>query len=329
MAHIIEHDTANEIWTDALNLINKEGRRVKDTLEISQAVLTLSNPRQKWVSDRYKPMSIAFALVELVWICSGSNKCDIINYWNPAYKTYAADANSDTYHGAYGYRLKNYNGLNQLEHAYYSLKNNPDNRQTVLLYWDPTLDMPLKNGNSQSKDIPCNICSMIKIRNGKLEWTQIMRSNDIYKGLPYNLVQFTSLQEILSGWLNVKVGHYTHISDSLHIYDQDANCCAKRYSNRVNNDILSIPKSDSDQIISEIYRRLELIVANQNLSYNRLKKLSTLGSKFEAYNNLLLIICSYVSNKLKIHKLTDELLSQCTNLLYIEMMKAFINKNVG
>lgn len=325
MAYILELNTANEIWTGALDLIHKEGKRIKDTSEISQAVLTLNNPIQKWVSDRYKPMSIAFALVELVWICSGSNKRTIIDYWNPAYKKYAADANSDIYHGAYGYRLKYYNGLNQLERAYYALKNNPENRQTVLLYWDPIQDIPLKNGESQSKDIPCNICSMIKIRNEKLEWTQIMRSNDVYKGLPYNLVQFTSLQEILSGWLNVGVGHYTHISDSLHIYDQDLNCCAKRYTNAINTDILSIPKNDFELIICDIYERLELIATN-DISYDRLKNLATLGSKYEAYNNLLLIICSYVSNNLKIHRLTEELLAQCTNSLYVEMMKAFINK---
>ncbi|MDE5553272.1 MAG: hypothetical protein K2I67_01880, partial [Malacoplasma sp.] len=102
MAYNLEHNTANEIWADALDLIHKEGRRVNNTSEISQAVLTLKNPIQKWVSDRYKPMSIAFALVELVWICSGSNKKNIIDYWNPAYKKYADDANSDIYHGAYG-----------------------------------------------------------------------------------------------------------------------------------------------------------------------------------------------------------------------------------
>ncbi len=325
MAYLLERETANDIWADALDLINKEGHRINDTSEISQAVLTLENPIQKWVSDRFKPMSIAFSLVEIVWICSGSNKRNIIDYWNPAYEKYAADANSDIYHGAYGYRLKHYNGLNQLARAYNALKNCPENRQTVLLYWDPLQDMPLDSGKSQSKDIPCNICSMIKIRNGRLEWTQVMRSNDVYRGLPYNLVQFTSLQEILSGWLNIDVGTYTHISDSLHIYDRDSKCCAKHYTNKINTDILAIPKTDFENIVSDIYGRLELI-ATKELSYEGLKKLAILDSKYEAYNNLMLIVSSYASNKLKFNKLTEELLSQCSNSLYVEMMKAFLNK---
>ena len=45
-----------------------------------------------------------------------------------------------------------------------------------------------------------------------------MRSNDIVFGLPYNFLQFTFLQEIIAGWLNVDVGEYMHISDSLHMY---------------------------------------------------------------------------------------------------------------
>jgi thymidylate synthase len=48
-----------------------------------------------------------------------------------------------------------------------------------------------------------------------------MRSNDLFKGLPYNLIQFTTLQEIIAGWLRIEVGSYNHISDSLHLYESE------------------------------------------------------------------------------------------------------------
>lgn len=325
MAFIIQQNTANDLWKIALEEIHKNGHRQKDTIEISQAVLTLRDPLQKWVSDRSPAMSIAFALVELVWIFSGSNKRTIIDYWNPAYKKYAADEQSDIYHGAYGYRLKHYNGIDQIERAYSALSNCPENRQTILLYWDPLQDMPLLNGKSQSSDIPCNICSMLKIRDGKLEWTQVMRSNDVFKGLPYNLVQFTSLQEILAGWLGVEVGTYTHLSDSLHLYGQDINCCAKHDIDDLNKESISISKADFESVISEMSSRLERI-ATEELSSKELKKLAILGSKYEAYNNMMLIICSYASNKSNYDALTKELLSRCSNTLYVKMMQAFLNK---
>ena len=58
------------------------------------------------------------------------------------------------------------------------------------------------------------------IRQGCLEWLQVMRSNDLIWGTPYNFVQFTSIQEIVAGWLGVEVGNYVHVSDSLHVYQR-------------------------------------------------------------------------------------------------------------
>ncbi len=58
------------------------------------------------------------------------------------------------------------------------------------------------------------------IRRGRLEWLQIMRSNDLVWGLPYNIVQFTSMQEIVAGWLDIDVGTYNQVSDSLHVYER-------------------------------------------------------------------------------------------------------------
>lgn len=45
-----------------------------------------------------------------------------------------------------------------------------------------------------------------------------MRSNDMIWGVPYNIFQWTCVQEIMAGWLNLDVGSYNHISDSLHVY---------------------------------------------------------------------------------------------------------------
>ena len=61
---------------------------------------------------------------------------------------------------------------------------------------------------------------MLKVRGGRLEWTQIMRSNDLVRGFPHNVVQFTYLQELMAAWLGLGLGHYTHVSDSLHVYEE-------------------------------------------------------------------------------------------------------------
>ncbi|MCM1295337.1 MAG: thymidylate synthase [Muribaculaceae bacterium] len=325
MAYLIKGRTANNLYYQARKKIDSEGENSSNTNELLHVVLELEDPLQKWVSWRKPAMSISFALAELIWILVGDNKRDLIDFWNPAYERYASDEDSNYYHGAYGYRLAKNFGFNQLHRAYEALKSRPNNRQTVLLYWDPVKDMPNENGTSTSHDIPCNICSLLKIRNEKLEWAQIMRSNDVFRGLPYNLVQFTSIQEILAGWLNIGLGKYTHFSDSLHLYLSDKDTGIKRSTYIVNNDSLSIPKFESDLIIADIYSRMKVML-NANLTSEQLFNASTLRSQYESYNNIMSIIGAYVANKLNYKDILKSLLTQCTNKLYIKMWQNFMIK---
>ena len=84
--------------------------------------------------------------------------------------------------------------------------------------WVLKRDLP--SPGPSSEDVPCNVSSHLMIRQGCLEWLQVMRSNDLIWGTPYNFVQFTSIQEIVAGWLGVEVGNYVHVSDSLHVYQR-------------------------------------------------------------------------------------------------------------
>jgi len=67
----------------------------------------------------------------------------------------------------------------------------------------------------------CNIAATFKLRQGKLWMSVFNRSNDVILGLTStNIVQFSTIQEVLASWLGVGVGPYTHYSDSLHLYCQ-------------------------------------------------------------------------------------------------------------
>jgi thymidylate synthase len=49
----------------------------------------------------------------------------------------------------------------------------------------------------------------------------MMRSNDIWTGLPYDIVYFTLLQKLVADALGKEYGTYTHFTTSLHLYDKD------------------------------------------------------------------------------------------------------------
>lgn len=320
MFYTFTGQTADEVWSKATSeLLKKQeisiASRAGETIELLHTLINIEDPTQRWVTQRMPPISIGFALAELIWVLAGSNDARVINYWNPILPKFSGSGNE--YHGAYGYRIRHTFGFDQLERAYLTLKNNPESRQTVILIWDPRSDFPDNIGKPVNDDIPCNVCSLLKVRNNKLEWTQIMRSNDIYLGLPYDFIQFTSLQEILSGWLELDVGAYCHYSDSLHLYHKslsNLSIAEKIYIN--NKDKLKTEKDICFKLVNQIFCSMTEI-ALKDISKERLLELSELNTKEHAYRNIMYIIALYAAEKRGYTDLTIKIRDKCTNDLYL------------
>jgi thymidylate synthase len=218
-------ETCDEVWRQAACALTTEpgaaaaASRLGPSREYLNCVFEVEDPRQRWVLSRSPSMNPAFAIAELVWILSGSDSARAINFWNPRLPVYSGQ--EDRYHGAYGHRLRVHFGVDQISRALDALSGNPLSRQVVLQIWDVNSDFPMNDGTPRSPDIPCNIVSLLKVRDGRLHWTQVLRSNDLYLGTPHNFVQFTSLQEIVAGCLGIELGPYVQLSHSLHVYESD------------------------------------------------------------------------------------------------------------
>jgi hypothetical protein len=70
-----------------------------------------------------------------------------------------------------------------------------------------------------TKDRACNLSSVVSVRDECLDWLQTMRSNDLIWGTPTIWMQFSHVQEYIAGALGIDVGHYTHVTNSLHVYE--------------------------------------------------------------------------------------------------------------
>lgn len=216
--------TADLLWqktiTELIELPDFEHNgRNGATFEIVPGVLRIEDPRQRWILSRRPPYNPASGLVDFMWIITGNNESRVPNYWNPKLPEFAGSG--DVYDGAYGFRLRHEFGLDQIERVYHALSSAPETRQAILQIWKPAIDLPGIDGQPASKDIPCNVLSLLKLRDGRLHWTQIMRSNDMMLGFPHDIVHFTMLQEVMAGWLGVQLGDYIHLADSLHVYEKD------------------------------------------------------------------------------------------------------------
>ena len=106
------------------------------------------------------------------------------------------------------------------EWAKQSLERNKDTRQAILRFSLPEHQW---HGN---KDQTCTMHGNFLIRDDKLHLSIVMRSNDLMKGLVYDLPWFVSLidkmvEELKPTYPNLEKGTYTHSVHSMHIYEKD------------------------------------------------------------------------------------------------------------
>jgi len=261
--------TADIVWKNAATEVmarpeyTHRGRNGK-TFEILPCVLQIRDPRARWILSRQPPYNPAFGLVEFIWILTGNSESRVLNYWNPGLPKYSG-AGAE-YHGAYGFRLRHEFGIDQIKRAFDILSNTPETRQAILQIWKPDIDMPTGDGRPVSQDIPCNVMSLLKVRDNRLHWTQIMRSNDVMRGLPYNIIQFTMLQEMMASWLGCGLGDYFHLSDSLHFYESDAQSFAvgETESLGVDREMFNLSYEDTHAVLGSLYEDLTLVAGGNN-----------------------------------------------------------------
>lgn len=97
------------------------------------------------------------------------------------------------------------------------LNRDPQSRQAVMTYFDGHRDL-----GRDKKDLPCTVASQFFVRWGTLEHRIVMRSQDVWRGLTYDVVQFAALQGMVAAALDLPVGRAIFQVGSLHLYEEDA-----------------------------------------------------------------------------------------------------------
>lgn len=213
MATLIKADTAAEATVEAYHMIKFHGSEVTvrgmKTKELEDVTFEFSSPHFCWTNGLRKSMKHAIGVAEAMQLIGAFSDpvrmCEIA----PNMKAFL---DGGIFKGAYGIRA----GA-QIDKIVELLKNDPETRQAVITLRDPYRDLFEK-----SKDVPCTIAMSFRIRNGKLNMTTHMRSNDLVWGFPYDIIQFCLLQMTIANELGIGSGTYTHHADSLHIYERHA-----------------------------------------------------------------------------------------------------------
>ena len=310
--------TADEVWRQVATQIRggrnvlRQPSRAGDTRELLHSCLVLQRPRERWVVSREPAINPAFALAEVVWIVTGRKDSAFLNFWNPVLHRFAGDGPS--YYGAYGERLRFRFGIDQIKAAYEALRSKPESRQVVLQIWDPAGDLPMQRGRPREADIPCNLCSLLKVRHGRLEWVQVMRSNDLILGLPHNIVQFTTLHELMASWLQCELGTYIHFSDSLHVYARNLRELRAVRPRRLprNSDRWSLNYRRTAAAFAELSDKMDKL-RQPNINETTARRLCTSTRLPNEAMNYLAIIGADAARRHHFDALSNELARSCTN----------------
>lgn len=214
---VLEVNNVNEALHLGVSMLAEHGEKIaprgKETLEMPVPIATVYRyPKQRVLFSKIRDANPFFHFMEALWILEGRKDVGFVSKFNSNIKTFS-DNGSD-FHGAYGYRLRNKFGIDQLDAAINLLKKDKTTRRCVLQMWHCEFDL-----GAESNDIPCNDLIFLKIRNGALHMRVCCRSNDVIWGAyGANAVHFSMLLEYLAGRVGVEVGTYTQISDSYHVY---------------------------------------------------------------------------------------------------------------
>jgi len=154
------------------------------------------------------------AAVEALQLLSGDGDPALLLRASPSYVDVLVRPEELTY-GSYGPRLRQ-----QIDAVYHELYAHPDTRRAVLSIWR-------EEDLTHDGDRPCTLSLQFLLRQraedgeDELRLIVTMRSQDVWRGTPYDVFMFSQLQLSLADQLGVAAGRFTCHVGSLHVYETD------------------------------------------------------------------------------------------------------------
>ena len=144
-----------------------------------------------------------------VWTANANKNIDWIN--NPYRR------GEDDLGRIYGVQARRWLGasgehFDQLKNVYVKLNQNIDNRRLIVSHWNPA-------ELNQMALPPCHLLYQFGLQGDRLHLSMNQRSCDLPLGVPFNVVGYAWLLQVMAQITNHKVGSLHHFMHDVHIYD--------------------------------------------------------------------------------------------------------------
>jgi thymidylate synthase len=189
--------------------------------EIVGATVEITDPGKMLISSPARRFNYRSQISEGLWNCAPTDRIHFLERYNSGIRKYIAnqeEGDRERATWAYGKYISR-----QLIDAAHELVSDPTSRRArVSIQYDGSRGTP-----------PCLTSLQWFIRDGKLTQVTNMRSNDVWRGFPLDVVQFGLMHLMMAAYLQVPLGSYFHQVGSLHLYANDAEDAHQYYKEGV------------------------------------------------------------------------------------------------
>lgn len=262
-------------YVDLCRLVSRCGElkptRGGATMELRDFIFTLSPKALDLPLGTGRNIHSALAAAEAIQLCGGVGMPELTEAVSTRIAEFVRDPDG-TVHGNYGARV-----AFQIGDVVDKLRADPHSRQAIIQIWDKQLDSVYRV--LMPKDIPCTLSMTFGTSEGAVTMSVVMRSNDVWLGLPFDVFQFRQLQRTVANLLERPVGQYCHHAVSMHAYDHDL---AKIHSLAIDPDYVNttplptgihpMQASDLAQCVHRILQGRDTLDRSHQWYYERLGK---------------------------------------------------------
>jgi|TARA_R100000084_G_scaffold103967_1_gene60227 thymidylate synthase len=218
-------DNIDDLFLETSKALIEKGETISPrgmkTVELQHVWLELTNMQKCIVNLKHRKINKTYLKNELKWYLSGSLKIDYIKKYSSFWEK-LVDSNG-TINSNYGNIafIQKQNGKSQFEWCVDAIKKDINTRQAIINYNQPL------HKYENNKDFVCTIAQHFMVRNGKLDTTVFMRSNDLIYGFTYDAPWFCLISKKIAKAVGLKLGTYRHYAASLHVYERHFNMLHK------------------------------------------------------------------------------------------------------
>lgn len=193
-----------------------------------------------------RKMNLSYAKREWLWYLGADPKDDSICEHATAWKKLKQDDGS--FYSNYGqYIFNDTNGPTQFEYVIRTLKSDPQSRRASIVLLNQDHLYP------ENTDVVCTYAINFFIDQGHLNMTVMMRSNDVIWGFTNDAFCFWNLYLFVYAVLKSSIkdlqhGVYTHMANSMHVYDRHYNMI-KSIINNPHHKSINVPRPSGEEAL--------------------------------------------------------------------------------